>query len=122
MASQRRAGFLQFQVDGEVQECQGEFEYNVGSPQKTAILGSDGKVHGFTEEAQVPFISGIITDRGNLKVGQLTRMDGVTCSLELANGKMVVLRDAWYAGDGNVNTTQAQIPVRFEGKSAREIT
>ena len=122
MASQRRAGFIAVQIDGEIQEAQGEFEYNVGSPQRTALLGSDGKVHGYTEEAQVPFISGIVTDRQSLKVAQLTRMDGVTVSLTLANGKVIVLRDAWYAGDGNVNTAQAQVPVRFEGKSAREIT
>ena len=41
--------------------------------------------------------------------------------MELANGKVVLLRDAWYAGEGNVGTEEANIQVRFEGLSGEEI-
>jgi len=40
---------------------------------------------------------------------------------ELANGKTVVLRSAWYAGEGKVNTAESEIDARFEGLSGEEI-
>jgi hypothetical protein len=34
---------------------------------------------------------------------------------------VIALRDAWYAADGEGNTEEGNIKVRFEGKSGEEI-
>jgi ethanolamine utilization protein EutA (predicted chaperonin) len=70
---------------------------------------------------QVAFIEGEITDQSDLDVKGLLRTDDATMTLELANGKVIMLRNAWYAGEGNVQTEEANISVRFEGMSAEEI-
>lgn len=51
MAEQRRAGLIQVQVNGEVQDAKGSFSYNLGRPKREAIPGSD-RVHGFKEMPQ----------------------------------------------------------------------
>jgi hypothetical protein len=121
MPSQRRGGLIQFQVNGVLYDAKGNFTYNLGRPAREAVLGADS-VHGFTEKIQVAFIEGEITDRGDLDVAALVSLTGATVTLELANGKVIALRDAWFAGEGTGNTEEGNISVRFEGKNAEEIS
>lgn len=118
--SQRRGGLISFQVNGEVFDAKGAFAYNLGRPKKEALLGSDG-VHGYIEKPQVSFVEGEITDRGSLDLAALVEMTDATVTLDLANGKLIVLRDAWYAGEGTGNSEEGNIAVRFEGKSGEEV-
>lgn len=120
MAGQnRRAGTIYFKVDGAQYDAKGSFTYNLGSPKRETILGAD-RVHGYKEMPQAPFIEGEITDRGDLDVAALQAVDDATVTLELANGKTIILRNAWYAADGDIGTEDANIQVRFEGHQAEE--
>lgn len=119
--SQRRAGLLQLAINGELHDAKGNFTYNFGAPKREAIIGAD-KVHGFKETPAVPKISGEITDRGSLDVASLVNLEGATITLSLANGKVFVLRDAWFAADGDVQTDEANIQVEFHGVSGEEIS
>ena len=121
MADQRRAGLIQLQVNGEIQDAKGSFSYNLGRPKREAMIGAD-RVHGYKEAPQIAFIEGAITDRGSLDVGALASATGVTATLSLANGKVIVLRDAWFAGDGTVTSEEAEISVRWEGANAEEVS
>lgn len=118
--SQRRAGLIHVQVNGEIHDAKGNWTYNLGRPVRTAIIGADG-VHGYTETPQVAFIEGEITDRGSLDLAALSTQEEATVTLTLGNGKVVVLRDAWFAGEGTGNSQEANVAVRFEGKGAEEI-
>jgi hypothetical protein len=118
--SQRRAGILYLKIDGTIYDAKGNFTYNLGKPKREAVVGSDA-VHGYKETPQVAYIEGEITDSANLNLEQLVTLDDVTATLELSNGKVFVLRNAWYAGEGNVQTEEANIQLRLEGKSGEEI-
>lgn len=118
--SQRKAGIIAVQVNGEVFQAKGNWSYNLGRPKRDAIIGADS-VHGFKEVPQVAFIEGAITDRGDLDLATLMTIQDATVTLSLNNGKMVVLRDAWQAAEGTASTEEAEIPVRFEGISAEEV-
>ena|ERR1041385_2365096 len=118
--SQRRAGILFLKVDGQRFDAKGNFTYNIGRPKREAIVGAD-KVHGFKETVQPAFIEGELTDSGDLDLSVLTQLDGVTATLELANGKVIVLRNAWYAGDGNVQTEEGNINLRLEAEQGEEV-
>ncbi len=115
MADQRRGGIIQLQVAGVLHDAKGEFSYNIGRAKRDPVVGSD-RVHGFTETPQVGFIEGEVTDRGGLDLNALVTLEGVTVNLQLANGKVIVLRNAWYAGEGTGNTGEGNIGVRFEGE------
>ena len=116
----RRAGTIYFKINGKRYDAKGNWSYHLGTPKRTAIIGADG-IHGYTEEEVAPYIEGEITDRANLDVKAFQLLDGVLITLELANGKVVSLRDAWFAGDGKVQTKEANMTVRFEGLSADEV-
>ena len=115
------AGKIYFKVNGELQNAKGSFTYNLGADKLEGIVGADG-VHGAKSMPQIPFIEGKITDRPDLDLQSLITLNDTTVTLELANGKNIVLRNAWYANEGSVETEEAEIPVRFEGISAEEVT
>lgn len=116
-SNNRRAGRIFIKVDGAMQDAKGSFSYNLGHPKREAIIGAD-RVHGYKETVQTAYIEGAITDRKDLDLEALAKQDGVTVTLELNNGKTIVLSDAWYAGEGTATTEEAEIAVRWE--SARE--
>jgi len=121
MADQRRAGLIQLQVQGVIQDAKGNFSYNLGQPKREAIVGSDG-VHGYKETPQVAFIEGAITDRGTLDLAALAIGTDLTITLTLGNGKVISLRSAWFASEGEASSEEAEIKVRWEGASAQEIS
>lgn len=116
----RRGGIIQVKIDGAIYDAKGSFSYNLGAPKREAVIGSDG-THGFKEAPQVPFIEGEITDRRDLDLDKLVTLEGATVTLELANGKVISLTDAWYAGEGTGETEEGNIGVRLEGMNAEEI-
>lgn len=120
MSGQRRGGMISLQLNGEIQDCKGSFTVNLGRPTREAIVGAD-RVHGYSEKPQVAYIEGEITDRGTLDLDKLVTLTGATVTLETAVGKVYVLRDAWYAGEGTLSTEEGNIAVRFEGISAEEV-
>lgn len=121
MADQRRAGLIQVQVNGEILDAKGSWSYGLGRPKREAMVGADG-IHGYKETPQVAFVEGAITDRGSLDVATLATGRDLTVTLSLSNGKVIVLRDAWFAGEATASTEEAEIPVRWEGANAEEIS
>lgn len=116
----RVGGIIFIKVDGGQLRAKGEFEYNIGQGKREAVVGSDG-VHGYKEDPQVPFIQGAITDEASLDLKAVLNTKDATVTVDLANGKTIVLKDAWYAEEGTVKTGEGEIPVRFEGLDAEEI-
>jgi len=114
------AGIAYVKVNGQMQKAVGDFTYNLGKPKREGLLGSDG-VHGYAEKPQLPFVAGEIRDSSSLDLAALQDMTDVTVTLELANGKVITLRNAWYAGEGTGNTGEGKIDFRFEGMSADEV-
>jgi hypothetical protein len=119
--SNRRAGICFVKVAGGIVEARGNWSYNLGEPKREAMLKADGKVSGYKEIGQVPFIEGEITDRSDLDVKGLANTVDSTVTLELANGKVIALRGAFWAAEGTIGTEEANIQARFEGLSAEEI-
>jgi hypothetical protein len=100
--------------------AKGSFKYNLGKPKREPVLGQDD-VHGYTEKPQAAYIEGTITDDADLDLANLVQMVSKTVTIELANGKVISLRDAVFTGDGEGSTEEGEITVRFDGKSAVEV-
>ncbi|XFB06347.1 phage tail tube protein [Azotobacter salinestris] len=116
----RLGGTISIKVDGEIYNAVGNFTYNLGQPLRAGLVGPDG-VHGYSEMPQIPFIEGEIRDRREISLETLQNLTDATVTLELANGKVVVLRNAWYASEGTFNTEEGNGAFRFEGLSGEEI-
>lgn len=116
----RIGGIIALKVNGDIYFAKGNFTYNLGKPKREGVVGAD-VVHGYKETPQVPFVEGEITDRNELSLEDLVTLDDSTITLELANGKVITLSEAWYAGEGTGNTEEGNIACRFEGMSAEEV-
>lgn len=108
----RRAGRIYFKVDGTQYDAKGSFSYNLGADKRDGIVGADG-VHGYKAMPQVPFIEGAVTDRPDMDLKSVLELDGVTVTLELANSKTIVLRNA----GGPVKEPAAQKRPKFRSVS-----
>ena len=107
-------GIIQVQINGEVYSAKGAFTYNLGRPIREAIVGADS-VHGYKETPQPGMIEGEFTDQGDLDMDGLSKIQNATVTIDLANGKMFVLSNAYFAGDGNVSTDESNVSVKFYG-------
>lgn len=116
----RIGGVIFFKVDGVQYPAKGNFSYSLGTPKREAIMGADG-FHGYKEMPQVCYIEGEISDTYDLDVNSLLNVTNGTVLLELANGKSIVLRGAYYAGEGKLETEEGKVAIRFEGASAEEV-
>ncbi len=116
----RVGGIIELKINGELFSAKGSFTYNLGRPKRDAVVGSD-RVHGYKELPQSPYVEGVITDNEDLSLDALVQVKEATITLSLANGKIIVLRDAYYSGDGNVTTEEGEIAVRFDGLDADEV-
>lgn len=116
----RVGGIIEFKANGELYSAKGSWTYNLGKAKRDPVVGSDG-VHGYKEMPQAPKIEGTITDRSDLDLEKLLTLKDATVTLRLANEKIIVLRDAFYAGDGDVTTEEGEIQALFHGTSAEEV-
>ena len=121
--SQRIGGILFVKVNGVQYKAKAtNFEVIHGNNKKEGVAGIDG-VHGYKETIVVPSISGAITDDIDLDMKNLQSFDDVTVTAEQANGKVVVLRNAWFcAQDEAIGTEEGEVPFKFEGKSLEEVS
>ena len=116
----RVGGLIEVLVNGERLSARGSWTFSAGTEVREGIVGAD-RVHGYKSMPRVPFIEGEITDRQNLRLQALAKSENVTVTLRLANGKAMVLRNAWVAGETTGNTEEGNVSVRFEGLSIEEV-
>ena len=117
----RRSGTIFIKKDGTILELAGDWTYNLGGAKRTTKKGP-AKRYGFKEETQDCWLEGEILDSSGLDViADLLEVGNSTITLELANGKTVVFREAWWAADGDIGTAEANIQARFEAIEAEEI-
>lgn len=120
MDKNRRAGKINVIVDGVPYDAIGSFTWNLGKDQREALVGANAH-HGYKVMPQVAFIEGEIRDEGSLDWETVVEIKNATVTLELANGKRILLEDAYYAGEGTGNTEEGNLPLRLEGRRATNI-
>lgn len=118
--SNRKSGIIYFKIDGIQYSAIGSFSYGLGTEKRESLVGSD-TTHGYKGMPQPAFIEGEIRDSKDLDLKKFAEIDGATVTLELANGKVVVLRQAYQVGEGVGNSEDANIPCRFEAPSGEEV-
>jgi hypothetical protein len=117
---ERVGGIIEVKIDGELYSAKGAWTYNLGVAKRDMVVGSDG-VHGYKEMPQAPKVSGVITDSSEISLETLLKIKDATLTLSLANGKIVVMREAVFTGSGDVTTEEGEIAAEFGGKSAEEV-
>src|SRR5471030_2782788 len=94
-------GTGQVRYNGNILPFRGELSWNFQQFTKKGIPGRDARVHGFTVDPVVPFIEGEFTYDGTVTTDQLEAITNATVSVVLADGRQLVLRGAYVAGEIN---------------------
>ncbi|TAL89286.1 MAG: phage tail protein [Candidimonas sp.] len=115
----RLAGTAYLDVDGKKYLLRGSLNYNPSKSTRETIIGDDG-VHGYSEKPFAGMISGKFTDGGGLLVADFNAMTNVTVTVELANGKTVTGRNMWTVDAQEVDSEEASVEVKWEGRSVTE--
>lgn len=113
-------GLVALKIDGVSYNVKGNCTYNLGIPRREVVVGADG-VHGYKVMPQAAFIEGEISDSQEISLQDFVSVEGATVTAELRNGKVIVLREATFTGEGTGNTEEGNIAFRFDAKSAEEI-
>lgn len=117
--SNRIAGTIYVRVDGEQMYCRGGWKVNFAKKVREGVAGQD-VVHGYLEKPAIPSIEGEVTDRANLSLAKLADVENATVTIELANGKIYVLSEAWLVSELSVETEDGKLSVKFEGMDMTE--
>ena len=117
-----RSGLIYVKVDGKVFEAVGEFKFGLGKNIREGLVGHDG-VHGYKETPTIPFLEGEFRDGKDVSLEEIAKIKDATITLELANGKTYVFKNAWSTNpDGmGMGTEEGNISIKFEAKSAQEV-
>jgi uncharacterized protein YlzI (FlbEa/FlbD family) len=118
--SNRFAGVAYWSVDGRQLAVRGNLEVMPSRYERTGIAGQDA-VHGYSELPVVPYIAGDVSTLEGTSVENIDAVTDATITVEMANGSVFVLRNAWRAERSTVNTRDGQFHVRFEGLSCDEL-
>lgn len=112
----RVGGLISIAKNGTRLDAVGSFDWNDGTAIKTGMVGHD-RVHGFQELPSIPFIEGEIRVTPDLNPREVKETRDATITLEIPSGHVVVLRGAWFAGEGTASTEEGNMGCRFEGLS-----
>ncbi|MBS7546246.1 phage tail tube protein [Ancylobacter oerskovii] len=97
-----------------------ELEYDVTSSTREGVAGLDG-VHGYKETPKVPYVSGQISTTPDVSIENLHAVTDETVTVEGPDGRVIVIRNAWYASDATAQPADGQVAFRFEGLSGDEL-
>jgi hypothetical protein len=118
----RKAGLIHLSIDGVGYTFKGGFKYGLGVPRRETFYNSSGGVEGFKEFMEsAPFVEGEVFDQPDLDIAMLLKVSDATVTLQLANDKVVVFKNAWYAGTGEGNSDEGTFNFKMVARTATEI-
>lgn len=107
--------------DGVAYYASGVFKYGGGFDKREAVMHSAGFA-GFKTSVVAPYISGELIDNDSLAISDIANMTSSTITLDLINGKQIVLRGAYSTNDNGLEVdTDGKITIKFEGQSLEEV-
>lgn len=121
MANNRISGVAFLKADGRQIAISGKWTSNLAlGGKREGIAGQDG-VHGYKEMPTVPKIKGDGCYTRDTSIEALRNIDDATITLELANGAVHILRNAWCSDEIEVNSEDASFGLTFEGLQGEEL-
>jgi hypothetical protein len=119
-AAIRVSGTAFFKVDGVSYSLRGTLTVQPLSLEREAVVGMDG-IHGYAERSIVPFITVELTKTPELNMTAIGAITNSTITAEFSDDTTYALRNAWFAGQSEVNGGEGTVTLRFEGLSCVEL-
>lgn len=121
MPAQRQIGGIAYvKVDGKQLTLEGKLTVAITKVTREGKAGASG-VAGYTETPRVPSIEGTFFKTAAVSIDELQAITDATVQVELNDGSIYVLRNAWQAGDIDVDAIAGTFDLKFEGMDGEEI-
>lgn len=108
------AGTAFFTVDGVRFSLKGNMTVALTGIERESVVGLDER-HGTKENIVSPFIECDITDKADVDIDLLNKLENKTVTVELNNGKTGVLQNADQMNHIELGVDEGEMTVRFEG-------
>jgi len=116
-----RSGLLIVQANGNKFDLVGSFTLNLGQNKREGLIGPDGP-HGHKAMPQFASIKGEVRDSSSLDVkNDVLNMEDATITAIVANDKTYMFEEAFYSGDGDIDTEEGKIQFEAQAISADEL-
>jgi len=116
----RVAGIVFMSRDGTPYQLRGGVTVQPLNTNREAVMGIDGRAHGFKETPIIPYIEAEVTAQG-FSVKALDAVTNSTVTVQLATGITYALRGAYFSGETQINPVEGTVKLRFEGAECVEI-
>ncbi len=116
----RVAGTIHLEIDGEQVRAKGGFEYLLSGVKNESIPNADGTI-GIGGAFAAGHIKGTIPNYNETDHGKLKNLEGVTVTLHLANGKVIVAKDAVQVDESVGSAESGEFPVQFDSENVEEV-
>lgn len=120
MSKERVVGIAYFRINGIQYQLAGEMKLNPLTEKRTAQVGIDGSVTPQIEPV-APWVECMVRDRADVDPIPLHAMLDETVTVELGNGTVWTLSNAFYSGDGDFDAKEGTHAVRFHGRRMRRL-
>lgn len=120
MADNMIAGTVYLTIDGKSHQLVGEFAYRPSQQTRETMKGLDG-VHGFKGTPEAGMIKAKLRDGCSISIQALGNATDATVVANLANGKTVIGRNMWRAGEPlEVDAEDGSFSIQWEGADVSE--
>ena len=117
----RVGGITALDIDGTKVQVRGNASVNLGQPKREGVTGLD-EMHGYTEKPQMPGGSCEISDTAGISIKDtILNMTESTVTFTYANGKKYFFEEAFYIGDGNIESEEGKLNFEFGAMFGDEI-
>ncbi|MDH4745823.1 phage tail tube protein [Sphingomonas sp. CBMAI 2297] len=120
MADNMIAGTVYLTIDSKSCQLVGEFAYRPTQNTNETLKGLDG-IHGLKSVPEAGMIKAKLRDSGSISIQELGNATDVTVVASLANGKTVIGRNMWRAGEPlEVDAEDGTFSIQWEGADVSE--
>lgn len=113
-------GVAQLRIGDTVLLFREGLKHNFQKYEKKGVMGRDTILHGKTLTPKVPFVEGEFSHDGSLSTKDYEALSGDLVAAQF-DGSTIVLRNAFVAGDIEIDDDDGKVKLRFEGASGEEL-
>lgn len=109
------AGTAYFRINGASYSTTGDWNIEIQDEVREPIVAADGSVH-FSASAAESKISGSLITTPTLIPSLVADIEDATIQVELQNGRVALLQDAFFSGKNSVGSKSGEMSVEFTGR------
>jgi hypothetical protein len=112
----RLYGIVALKIGGVTHQVKGHVDIDLGTPKRDAIVGQDGRIHGYTEAPKAGMISTTLTDIREISLTDLMNATDISITVDTSQKTFALTGPTAYTGDGTLSTEAGEVAAAWQGE------